>query len=66
VDNEIGTAFEKEQQIMKERGAKAQVLVPLNVDGYLYQRQVEKRLSSADSTPIGGGFHPKRHGFGPV
>jgi uncharacterized protein YjbI with pentapeptide repeats len=61
VDNEIGTAFEKEQQLMKERGAKAQVLVPLNLDGYLfsdkwksgYQAQVRRRLA-ADFTDIGG------------
>jgi hypothetical protein len=60
VDNEIGTAFEKEQQIMKERGAKAQVLVPLNLDGYLfsdkwnsgYQAQIRRRLA-ADFTQSG-------------
>jgi hypothetical protein len=46
---------------MKERGAKAQVLVPLNLDGYLfsdkwksgYQAQVRRRLA-ADFTDIGG------------
>jgi hypothetical protein len=54
VDNEIGTAFEKEQQLMKERGAKVQALVPLNLDGYLlsdkwksgYQAQVRRRLAA--------------------
>lgn len=60
VDNEIGTAFEKEQQLMKDRGAKVQVLVPLNLDGYLfsdkwksgYQAQVRRRLAAdfTDST----------------
>jgi hypothetical protein len=62
VDNEIGTAFEKEQQLMKDRGAKVQVLVPLNLDGYLfgdkwnsqhgYQAQIKRRLA-ADFTEIG-------------
>jgi uncharacterized protein YjbI with pentapeptide repeats len=54
VDNEIGTAFEKEQQLMNDRGAKVQVLVPLNLDGYLfsnkwksgYQAQVRRRLAA--------------------
>ncbi len=54
VDNEIGTAFEKEQQLMKDRGAKVQVLVPLNLDGYMfsdewksgYQAQVRRRLAA--------------------
>jgi TIR domain/Pentapeptide repeats (8 copies) len=54
VDHEIGTAFEKEQQLMKDRGAKVQVLVPLNLDGYLfsdkwksgYQAQVRRRLAA--------------------
>ena len=55
VDNEIGTAFDKEQQLMKDReGAKVQVLVPLNLDGYLfsdkwksgYQTQVKRRLAA--------------------
>lgn len=62
VDNEIGTAFEKEQHLMKQRRAKAQVLVPLNLDGYLfsdecnskhgYQAHIRRRLA-ADFTQIG-------------
>jgi hypothetical protein len=52
VDNEIGTAFEKEPQLMEDRGAK--VLVPLNLDGCLfsdrwqsgYQAQVRRRLAA--------------------
>lgn len=60
VDNEVGTAFEKEQQLMKDRGSKVQVLVPLNLDGYLfsdkwktgYQAQIRRRLA-ADFTESG-------------
>ena len=54
VDNEIGTAFEKEQQLMNERGTKVQAIIPLNLDGYLfsdkwasgYQAQIRRRLAA--------------------
>src|SRR5205823_6374269 len=53
VDNEIGTALEKEQQLTKDRGAKVQAIIPLNLDGYLfndsgksgYCAQIRRRLA---------------------
>jgi uncharacterized protein YjbI with pentapeptide repeats len=39
VDNEIATAFKKEQQIMRERGVKVRALIPLDLDGYLLSGQ---------------------------
>lgn len=54
VDNEIGTAFEKEQQLAKHSDRKVQVIVPLNLDGYIfsdgwksgYRSQIRRRLAA--------------------
>src|SRR5262249_39827717 len=39
VDNEINSVIAKEQRLWKERGGEALVLVPLNLDGYLFSNE---------------------------
>jgi hypothetical protein len=39
VDNEINNAFEKEQALWREQGKKVLVLVPLNLDGYMFSKE---------------------------
>ena len=36
VDNEIASAFKKEQRLWKERGKKTLTLIPLDIDGYMF------------------------------
>jgi hypothetical protein len=54
VDNEVATAFSKEQQLMKDRGKKVLSLIPLNLDGYMFsdewasgkRQQITDRLAA--------------------
>jgi TIR domain/Pentapeptide repeats (8 copies) len=52
VDSEINKAFEKERRLTKERGTKIWALIPLNLDGFLFQwpsgkaEQVKSRLAA--------------------
>jgi hypothetical protein len=46
VDSEVGTAFDKEQQLTRERGEKVRVLIPLNLDGYLFSDKCKSAFTA--------------------
>ncbi|MFL6229955.1 MAG: toll/interleukin-1 receptor domain-containing protein, partial [Pyrinomonadaceae bacterium] len=46
VENEIQIAFDKEQQLRKQRGQDVLSLIPLNLDGYLFSGEWESGLAT--------------------
>ena len=59
VDKELGTALEKEQRLQRERGSKVQVVIPLDLDGYLLSWQGGKgaTLRERYAPPFSGWQH---------
>lgn len=56
VDNEIDTAFEKERKLMRERGGKVFVLIPLDTDGYLFSDEWKSGKREQVKARIAGNF----------
>ena len=56
VDNEISTAFAKEQRLMKQRGGKALSLIPLNLDGYLFKPECTNGKTEQIKTRVAADF----------
>jgi len=56
VDNEIDTAFEKERRLMRDRGEKVLVLIPLDTDGYLLSGEWKSGKEKQVRTRIAGNF----------
>jgi len=56
VDNEIDSAFRKEQQLMKQRGKKVWSLIPLDLDGYMFSGEWENGKANQVKSRLAANF----------
>jgi len=56
VDNEINSAFRKEQQLMKQRKKKVWSLIPLDLDGYLLRGEWTRGMASQVKSRLAADF----------
>ena len=56
MDAEINRAFQKEAQIMKERGKKVLALIPLNLDGFLCSADYQSGKKAENMSRVAANF----------
>lgn len=56
VENEIQIAFDKEQKLWKERGVETLVLVPLDLDGFLFRKEWQSGMATQIRSRLAANF----------
>jgi len=55
-DGEVNRAFQKEEKLMKERGRKTLVLMPLNLDGFLFSDEYQSGKRAEITSRVAANF----------
>lgn len=61
VENEIQIAFDKEQKLWKERGVETLVLIPLDLDGFLFRQEWQSGMATQIRSRVAANFTDWEH-----